>query len=169
MFLKQSLEVIINQYPFYKSFNKKIMKDCEEVDWSLSYDTSVYAEHSDWCTTSKNISVMSDWIISVVRHFYREELKNLTITCPEKWFVRYGEGDYANPHNHIPALYSYCYYINTPRGSSPLVFTESGKKIKAEEGMMVIFPSNLRHHVPPNKCKDRLALTGNIYVAPYGH
>ena len=63
MFLKQSLEVIINQYPFYKSFNKKIMKDCEEVDWSLSYDTSVYAEHSEWCTTSKNISVMSDWII----------------------------------------------------------------------------------------------------------
>ena len=46
----------------------------------------------------------------------------------------------------------------------PLVLTTSGKKIKAQEGKVIIFPSNVRHHVPKNRCDGRITLAGNIFV-----
>ena len=44
----------------------------------------------------------------------------------------------------------FVYFIQCPRGSSPLVFSTSGKRVKAEEGKVVIFPGNIYHHVPKN-------------------
>ena len=46
---------------------------------------------------------------------------------------------------------------------SPLVFTTSGKKIKAEEGKVVIFSGDILHHVPKNRCNNRIVLAGNIF------
>ena len=60
-------------------------------------------------------------------------------------------------------MFSFVYFIKCPKGSSPLVFTKSGKKIKAEEGKIVIFPGWLRHHVPKNKCEGRITMAGNIF------
>ena len=54
------------------------------------------------------------------------------------------------------------YFINCPRGSSPLIFKASGKRIKAEEGKIVVFSSNLKHYVPKNRCENRLVLAGNM-------
>ena len=48
------------------------------------------------------------------------------------------------------------------KDSSSLFFPTSGKKIKAEEGKVVIFPGNVRHSVPPNKCDNRIVVAGNI-------
>ena len=59
------------------------------------------------------------------------------------------------------SIWSFVYFIDCPRGSSPLVFSDSGKRIKAEEGKLVIFPGHLRHHVPKNKCEGRIVLAGN--------
>ena len=70
-------------------------------------------------------------------------------------------------HAH-PSPFSFVYFVRCPKGSSPLIFTTSGKKIKAEEGKVVIFPGNLLHHVPENKCDGRITLAGNINVRWYG-
>ena len=75
---------------------------------------------------------------------------------------RYDKGDYTQTHHHSFVLYAFVYFIKTPKGSSPLVFTKSGKKIKAEEGKVVIFPGVLRHHVPKNRCDDRIIVAGNV-------
>ena len=71
-------------------------------------------------------------------------------------------GESTRVHEHLPNVWSFAYFVNCPRGSSPLVFTNSGKKIKAEDGKIVIFPTSVRHHVPKNKCEDRVVLSGNI-------
>ena len=68
-------------------------------------------------------------------------------------------------HAHHPSAYSFVYFLRCPKGSSPLIFTTSGKRIKAEEGKVVIFPGNLKHHVPKNKCYDRIVLAGNIFAS----
>ena len=57
---------------------------------------------------------------------------------------------------------SWVYFINCPKGSSPLVLTDSGKRISAEEGKVVIFPGFVRHEVPVNKSDDRVALICNM-------
>ena len=61
--------------------------------------------------------------------------------------------------------FSFVYFVKTPKGSSPLIFTNSGKRIKAEEGKIVIFPGRLLHHVPKNKCEGRMTLAGNGFFA----
>ena len=48
---------------------------------------------------------------------------------------------------------------------SPLVFTESGKRIRPKEGRFVAFPAYLKHHVPKHRYKDtRITLSGNFSV-----
>ena len=54
-------------------------------------------------------------------------------------------------------LLSFVYFVKCPKGSSPLVFTTSGKKVKAEEGKIALFPANILHHVPKNRCEGRVA------------
>ena len=77
------------------------------------------------------------------------------------WLANYGRGDWTARHDH-GSWYSYVYFVRTPRGSSPLIFTTSGKRIKAQEGKVVIFPGNIMHHVPPNRGVERMTLAGNI-------
>ena len=82
------------------------------------------------------------------------------------WFASYDKGNYVKVHNHLPfAVFSWVYFINSPRGSSPLIFTTTGKRIKPEEGKIVIFPSFIMHHVPKNKCDNRIVMAGN--ALPY--
>ena len=77
----------------------------------------------------------------------------------------YRDNEFTIKHHHYPADYAFVYFVKCPKGSSPLIFTTSGKRIKAEEGKVVIFPGNLVHHVPKNKCYDRIVLAGNIFAS----
>ena len=63
---------------------------------------------------------------------------------------------------HKPSIHSFVYFVRCPKGSSPLVFTTSKKRVKAEEGKIVVFPGHVLHHVPKNNCEGRVVLAGNI-------
>ena len=79
-----------------------------------------------------------------------------------KFFVRYNKGHYAVSHDHLPCIWSWSYYVKCPPGSSPLVFTTSGKRMNLKEGQCIVFPSSIKHYVPKNNCDDRVVLVGNI-------
>ena len=64
--------------------------------------------------------------------------------------------------NLINDLYTFCYYINSPKGSSPLVFSTSKKKFKPELGKLLIFDARLFHEIPINKGEFRCVLSGNF-------
>ena len=54
-----------------------------------------------------------------------------------------GQGQHVE-HDHYPhCTIVFVYFVNTPKGSSPLVFPTSGKKVKAEAGTLVIHPGVL--------------------------
>ena len=57
---------------------------------------------------------------------------------------------------------SFVYFVKCPRGSAPLVL--DGMRIKAEEGKLVAFPGITNHHVPKNRCNDRIVIAGNLSV-----
>ena len=59
-------------------------------------------------------------------------------------------------------MFGWVYFVRTPKGSSPFVFTYSDTPIEAEEGKIIIFPASMVHNVPRNNCKDRVVLAGNI-------
>ena len=169
--LREKLTIHIDRHPFYESINKRI-----EEELAVNQTPFVYDEDSIWKgyksnikgwkaslnNEYKSIKLLEEWILSLVKD------KCWGINCDiESWIAKYDEGHYTIDHDHIPATYSFVYFLKCPKGSSPLVFTTSGKKIKAEEGKIVIFPGCVRHYVPKNKGNGRMTFSGNLfYVDP---
>ena len=166
---KENLPVIVERHPCYESINKKLMEQVNSLTLKnpdeLGYYTNVMA--LQYTLTDNDvgptIKLIQNWIgelisINVAR-------TSVDISKFVMWFSRYNDekGNLARDHDHlVAATFGAVYFINTPKGSSPLVFPTSGKKIKAEEGKIVIFPASLRHMVPQNRSKNRVVLACNI-------
>ena len=76
------------------------------------------------------------------------------------WGIMYNKGGNVIKHNHFPYALSFVYFIRSPKGSSPLII--ESKRIKAEEGKMVIFHASQTHWCNPSKVNGRCCLVGNI-------
>ena len=76
------------------------------------------------------------------------------------WSVFYNKGDCVEKHNHFPYSLSFCYYINKPEGSSPLIV--DNEVVNVKEGQIVFFPSNTFHSVPTCDIDGRCGIAGNI-------
>ena len=63
-------------------------------------------------------------------------------------------------HNHFPYALSFCYYVNLPSGSSPLVL--NNEIINLKEGQVIFFLSSSYHSVPPTSVNGRCVIVGNI-------
>ena len=78
----------------------------------------------------------------------------------ECWGILYDKGQSVIRHNHFPYCLSFVYFIKAPRGSTPLIM--EGKRIKAEEGKVVMVHANQIHWCNPSKANGRCCLVGNI-------
>jgi hypothetical protein len=169
MIISQDLNVLEERYPFSEKLNNDIINYLASQNqnfYELSYKTNVKAKMSSWTLRSECFTPLCKWIASIFRSkiIYAPS----EIRFDELWVSKYDHGDFTEPHAHFPALYSFVYFLNSPKGSSPLVFTQNRKKIKPEEGKVVIFPANVVHHVPKNKCQNRIVIAGNISI-PSAH
>jgi len=82
------------------------------------------------------------------------------IKCNEMWGMTYQKGSILGPHTHSPTMYSFSYNLNIPKNSPPLVFLDSGYRVKPKEGQLVIFESRLSHGVPLCKVNNRCVIAG---------
>tara|TARA_X000000368_G_C22581916_1_gene515455 strand:- start:16 stop:528 length:513 start_codon:yes stop_codon:yes gene_type:complete len=165
MLVKENLPIIIDRHPSFKSLNQKILKEGEFFQYSeglRNHDGGLSNIRSPKTigrrVTSPSLELVYQWILSFLSY-----KKNHKFYIDQSWLAHYKVGGYGVSHDHNPSAWSFVYFVRCPRGSSPLVFTTSGKKIKAEEGKLLIFPGFLAHHVPKNKCDGRIVLAGNIY------
>ena len=165
--VRDKSNVLIEYHPHAESLNKKLIAESSTWKYPNRGYTNIHGEK--WETNNRDKSnpsqLVFEWVKSLLRDFYR--LRSDAVVSMkydvEMWFAKYDKGDYAKEHHHLPfALFSFVYFINCPRGSSPLIFKASGKRIKAEEGKIVVFSSNLKHYVPKNRCENRLVLAGNM-------
>ena len=98
-------------------------------------------------------------------HTVKNKGQSPRLMTEECWGASYGKGEYTKNHNHWPALWSWCYYLQVPKGSSPLVFPEAGIMFEPKVGDLVIFSGQAQHSVPPCECEDkRVMMAGNISV-----
>ena len=166
MRLKSYGDIIIDTYPYHKHLNSKILEESKQFEWDKGRQqvggniSNVIAYKTvDRVITSSNIEIIYDWIISIINEY----LPDFNWEIYHGWLARYSKGEYAVSHHHYPFPFSFVYFIHSPKGSSPLIFSHSGKKIKSEEGKVVIFPGNLKHEVPKCKIHGRMTLAGNFY------
>ena len=164
MQIKEELGVVIKHHPYYEIINKKIVEEFNTLYYTREMynsdggKTNVKALQTDNNIKTPTLSLIEQWVIDEMRIY-----DQLSYEIKECWAVKYNKDDYTISHHHKCATYAFVYFVKTPHGSSPLVFTTSGKKIKAEEGKLIIFPGFLRHKVPKNRCDGRMTIAGNLY------
>lgn len=82
------------------------------------------------------------------------------------WAQYYPVGAFQSSHSHLPCHWSFVFFVNCPKGSSPLVFGEEDLAIEPAPGRMLVFPSWIRHHVPHNEGENRSIVAGNFMYLP---
>ena len=171
MKIRENLDILIDIHPQLESLNKKLVIEAD----GLLNDNIDGAYYSNIKGKKKTLSpdknspsrLVLDWVKSLVRNRYHHPNQEKIEYQVSAWFAEYDKGNSCLSHHHLPfALFSFVYFVNSPLGSSPLIFTTSGKRIKAEEGKVVVFPGHLEHSVPKNKCDGRMVVAGNI-MYPY--
>lgn len=167
MIISDKKEVHIIKYPYAEKLNPKL----HEIILEKAVQPDMGALMTEWhCMGIKEFKLIGDYARNIILSFKHSPvnavpaiLADYTLTLQQIWGQVYNEGHQQTSHHHVPSSFAFVYFVNTPKGSSPLVFTSSGKRVKAEAGNMVIFPANLFHHVPENRCKGRSVIAGNIY------
>jgi len=160
-FINQKLPLISETYPFYPSLNFKILKEMEDISFDMSYKTNVKAKMSGWNTITPSLERLQKWVCDIL---VRDNsfLRNYRLLVEDCWIATYSKDEFTEFHDHVLSLYSFVYFVKCPRGSSPLLVGERKKRIKAQEGKVVIFPGTLIHGVPKNKCDGRIVVAGNV-------
>tara|TARA_B100001996_G_scaffold87266_1_gene64594 strand:+ start:3654 stop:4175 length:522 start_codon:yes stop_codon:yes gene_type:complete len=145
------------------SFDNNILHN---IILEQSNNEDIGAMMTKWdCFDVPEFKTIGDYAMNVVKEWDNgddvENFGKLELEC--LWGQWYREGDYQEPHEHYPNHYSFVYYVNTPDGSAPLVFPTSDYKHYPKSGQLIIFPAWVIHFVPPNKCKGRSIVAGNMY------
>ena len=161
--VKHNAKIVIGNYQFadkVKSQVLSLLKSCNPIPQDNS---NVKASvHTEWDWEPDNI------IFRNLKEYIREEIETRyqpgcmsdgsrqMIYCKSFWGNVYEKGDYAQSHNHKPNDFSFAYFVKSKWDDSPLIFTDSGKRIRPKEGRFVAFPAYLKHHVPKHRYNNTL-------------
>ena len=145
----------------------------------MKHKTNVKANMTDWRMHMKDddfgkIASVAEDVAKTMRYgsthvdgdtHTKRKGQSPRLMTEECWGASYGKGEFTQVHNHWPAIWSWCYYLQVPKGSSPLVFGEAGIMFEPKVGDLVIFNGQVEHSVPPCECEDkRILMAGNISV-----
>jgi len=107
---------------------------------NTAYRSTMQVWHDKWCETLETISM---------------------------WVAKYDstKGHYAKMHDHFPALYTFCYYLEDP--DEPLVdapeLIVGTKPIAVEVGKLYLFRGDVDHGVAPKKFDGkRYVIAGSV-------
>jgi len=98
---------------------------------------------------------------------------NRKVELTNWWINIDGDSNYCSTHMHPGSIISGVYYINVPEGSGEIEFERPDPlvhyfyaeepnetsytiyKVQPQKGMMILFPSYIKHRVIENKFKDK--------------
>tara|TARA_Y100000590_G_scaffold11943_1_gene14558 strand:+ start:409 stop:957 length:549 start_codon:yes stop_codon:yes gene_type:complete len=163
------------QYPYADKVNpilhSWIMRTADTWDKGTRKTAGWNVEDCYSHSPPKELKLVTDYISNLLRNLKKDAytpvlpqmFPEASLQLRNLWGQYYNRGDFQESHFHVPYHWSFCYWVNTPRGSSPMVFTESKRKVSAKAGVVTLFPAYLWHHIPPNKCDERSVIVGNFY------
>ena len=170
--VKHKAQILVGDYQFAGDVKREVLRLLPSCNKLPTDDTNVKSTiHSYYNWEPDNITFrnLKAYIIQEIETTFQpgaraDETRN-RIVCDNFWGMIYKKGDWANEHCHKPYHYSFAYFVKSKWYHSPLVFSESGKKIRPKEGRFVAFPGYLRHLVPKHRFNDdRITLSGNLWV-----
>ena len=169
--VKSYEDIFIGEYPFYKELKDELVPLLESYPDKQDRKTNVKATMTEWQWNPENdrLKRLKNNILECANYncaFRRggNSKKDRYYMC-DFWGNIYRKGDYTKSHCHRPQSFSCVYFLKSKWYHSPLVFSQSGKKIRPKEGNFVIFPSHLEHLVPIHRYRDtRITFSGNLRI-----
>ena len=159
----------INESKKFKNSPLAELKAHENVGY-LTFDGKKHNSYQ--CSISPHLIESSFWLAWVLRLTKKywgmgKEHRNFKIRKHDGHFDGYDiwtnfayKGDDNPTHNHAGMLSGVIYYKNHRH---PTIFDEYGCGYDGEDGTMVMFPSQVLHHVEPQTVnKERITLAFNI-------
>lgn len=131
---------------FTKHVHKLVLKDKKNFIKDLN---SVKALTSGFKPKKNYFNDLANYIIKILK-----EKTGRDYTLSDWWENYYLKGHFTKKHNHFPEKIS-CIFIVKSSKQNPLNFYDAfNKKIKIAEqnGLLILFPSDLAHSV--DKCKE---------------
>lgn len=169
IFIKRKVNYLNISYPNHQNLNQKLEYDIKSTGDITNRQTYAKAYMTDWKETRfKSFEILSQFVINSYNSYMaHDNVFYSTKDIKDMWGLVYNKGDYAEEHQHeIRNLYSFIYYVKSSKKSSPLIFTDGfpfHKKIQPENGMLIIFPSYMKHKVPVQKYdEERISVAGNF-------
>ena len=169
MKVKHNAEILVGDYQFAESLNQEVLHQLKFAR-DIGH-TNVKAFHTvwDWLPDNQKFKNFKSFITSEIERKFSPgkslgsgrrlgHVHNL-------WGNVYRKGDFAKSHDHKPNVFSFAYFVKAKWYDSPLMFDDSGKRIRPKEGRYVIFPSYLLHSVPKHRYNhERITLSGNYQL-----
>ena len=171
--VKHKVDILIGEYQFVDKVKEQVKSLLSKGVVAIPQnDSNVKASlHTEWNWEPDNITFRN------LKSYIREEIEKHyrpggTSTGTREYLIDknfwanvYEKGDYAQSHCHKPYDFSFAYFVKSNWYDSPLVFSDSGKRIRPKEGTFVAFPAYLMHHVPQHRYNDtRITLSGNFTI-----
>ncbi len=153
--VSQKTKVFVYHYPFAEKMNPGWHKIILEEATTRDKGASMTGWHC-----FDQFKLIGDYALDLIKNLAPLQCHSLRLY--QIWGQVYNKGDYQCSHEHIPYHWSFVYCVNAPKGSAPLVFDDTNKKVFFKSGDIVIFPSWIKHHVPKNKCEERTIIAGNV-------
>jgi len=164
--------------------HQEIERITRESNDARERTTNVQAHMTKWVMLDhKPFKIISDKVEKTIQDYFHEytdlDLETFMTTC---WGSIYKKGDYATLHAHVPALYSWVYYVKVEDDAAPLHFPrkvigdvndpnfgwkddnpDSGLYYKPKSGTGIIFPGWFQHQVPEHTGdNERIIVVGNV-------
>ena len=152
------------EYPCAETLNPKL----HNIILEKAVNRDFGATMTSWkeCSDIKEFRTIADWVYKIILGFDEKIDEIFDLKLKELWGQYYNKGDYQISHQHNPLSWSFVYFVKAPKGSAPLVFTSSNKKIVPKAGMLVLFPSWVEHYVPKHKCEEiRSIVSGDFFYS----
>ena len=166
--------VCIGEYPLHKQLKDELVPLLEKYPDKQGRQTNVIATMTEWNWNTENVRLkrLKNNITEFINYncnYYPvrsvEDSRSSRYYMHDFWGNIYRKGDYTKKHRHLPNIFSCVYFLKSKWYHSPLVFSDSGQKIRPIEGTFVVFPSHLKHLVPKHRYRDtRITLSGNLKI-----
>jgi hypothetical protein len=154
------------------SYKKQCIKEAYSIGDKMNQSTNakcIMSTYKVWHETKVYDLLLAN-ITSFVNYLNLFDKNRWKLEIDEAWSLIYKKGHFTMPHSHWNphSQFSFVYYLQTDKDSSPLIFDSCEFSIEPKEDLLVLFPSYLTHSVPTQISeKDRVCIAGNLYINEY--
>ena len=153
--------------------DKQIKKIIDGQGDRQNNKSNVQAQMTEWVMQDQpGFKKLADIILQMAIDCSLKQFnRNIKPEISDMWGMKYKSNDYTYTHDHWPALWSFAYYLNAPKGAPGLFFPhmgEQGGERKLEPGLLIMFPGHIQHAVRKVIYKGyRYVVSANVYDKAY--